>query len=148
MEASQDFRELLELFNRHGVEYVVVGGYALAYYGAPRFTADLDILVRPDEGNALRILDALAEFGFGTLDLGVGDFTTPGMVVQLGVPPLRVDLLTSLTGVSWDQASAGRSVGRYADVAVPFLGRQELIANKRALGRRKDLADIEALGEA
>ncbi len=147
MEVQTDFKELFALLNKHAVEYIVVGGYALAYHGAPRFTGDIDIFVCSTAENATRILDALSEFGFGSVGLTEGDFSAPNKVIQLGVPPVRVDLITSLTGVSWDEAVATRSPGSYGDVPVFFLGRNEFIANKRAIGRKKDLADIEALGE-
>jgi hypothetical protein len=143
----RDFKELLELLNSHKVEYLVVGGYALAFHGAPRFTGDIDIFVKPDSANAKRILAALAEFGFGSLNLSEADFTSPENVVQLGVPPMRVDLMTSLTGVSWEKAEAGEVRGNYGDTAARFISKEDLIANKKALGRNKDLADIDALGE-
>lgn len=147
MEIQQDFRELLELFNAHEVEYVIVGAYALAFHGVPRFTGDMDILVKPDSENAVKILAALKEFGFGSLDLNESDFREPDKVVQLGVAPVRVDLITSLTGVTFQQVYSGKVLGSYGDVKVYYLGRGELLSNKRALGRKKDLADIEALGE-
>jgi len=147
MEVQPDFRELLALLNKQAVEYLIVGDYALAFHGAPRFTGDIDILVRPEPQNAARILDALHEFGFGSLGLTEEDFSTPHNVAQLGTPPVRVDLVTSLTGVSWDDAAAAKSPGSYGDVSVFFIGQKEFIANKRAMGRKKDLADIEALGE-
>jgi hypothetical protein len=145
VEVQPDFRELLALLNKHAVEYLVVGGYALAFHGAPRYTGDIDLFVRPHFKNAARVLDTLVEFGFGSLGLTQEDFSTPAKVVQLGVPPVRVDLVTSLTGVSWEQAAAGRCPGAYGDVPVFFIGRAEFIANKRATGRMKDFADIEAL---
>ena len=148
MEVHPDFRRLLELFNEHEVKYLIVGGYALAFHGAPRCTADLDILVRTDEENAQRILEALDDFGFGSLDLTVGDFQPPDRVIQLGVAPVRVDLLTSLTGVTWDEAWSGRESTTYGDIAVCFIGREQFVANKRATGRRRDLADLEAIGES
>ena len=147
MEVQQDFKKLLALLNKHAVEYIIVGGYALAFHGAPRFTGDIDIFVRPQPQNAARILEALNEFGFGSAGLTEEDFSTPHKVVQLGTPPVRVDLITSLTGVSWEEAVAANSPGSYGDVPVLFIGRKEFIANKRAMGRKKDLADIEALGE-
>jgi len=147
LEAQSDFRELLELFAAHSVAHVVVGAHALAFHGAPRFTGDMDILVRPDPENARRILDALAEFGFGSLELTVADFAEPGKVVQLGVAPVRIDIVTSLTGVSWDEAWAGRAAGTYGGQDVFFLGREQLVRNKRAVGRKKDVADLEAIGE-
>lgn len=142
-----DFRDLLASLNSHGVEYVIVGGYALAFHGAPRFTGGLDIHVRPDPENAERVLRALADLGCRFPDLDVDDFQDPNKIVQLGVPPVRVDLMTSITGVSWDDADAGKAGGTYGDVPVFFLGREQYVANKRALGRMKDLADLEALGE-
>ncbi len=146
MEIRTDFKELLELFNKHKVEYLIVGGYALAFHGSPRVTGDIDLFVRPTNENAERILAALNDFGFGSLDLSKKDFTTPGMVVQLGVPPVRIDIITRVSGVSWEQADAGKVSGRYADTPVFFIGREDFIANKRATGRKKDAADIEALG--
>jgi len=147
MEASNDFKELLELFNAHGVEYLVVGGYALAFYGAPRFTGDLDLWVNPTPANAGKILAALKDFGFAALGLTAGDFIKPDHVVQLGVPPLRVDLMTDIDGVTWKTGWDGKKRGEYNDIKIWFLGRREFVANKRAAGRRKDLADIEALGK-
>ena len=147
MEIQKDFKELLELFNVHKVEYIVVGGYALAFHGAPRFTGDIDLLVKPDSKNAQRILVALNDFGFGSLALSKSDFTREDSVVQLGVPPVRIDIITSLTGVDWDKAQAGKVAGDYGGVAASFLGKKEFILNKKATGRKKDLADIEALGE-
>ena len=147
MEIQQDFKELLALFNAHKIDYIIVGAHALAYHGSPRYTGDLDILVRPDSKNAQRILRALQEFGFGSLGLTVEDFASPNKVVQLGVPPVRVDIVTSITGVSWEEAAAGLVEGRYGDVTVRYIGKKEFTLNKRVLGRKKDLADLEALGE-
>ncbi len=147
MDIQPDFKELLELFNSQGVEYLIVGGYALAYHGAPRYTGDIDLFVRPSAGNAERIMTALREFGFGSVGLTKTDFTIPANVVQLGVPPVRVDIVTSLTGVSWEEGYAGRSPGTYGDIHVYFIGRNEFIRNKRAVGRKRDLADLEELGE-
>ena len=148
METHPDFRELLALFNARHVEYLIVGGYALAFHGAPRFTGDLDIFVNPDAANAQRTLTALAAFGFASVGLTSGDFERLDQVVQLGVPPVRIDLITSITGVSWDAAWAGRVAGRYGDMPVHYIGRAQFVANKRATGRTKDVADLEVLGEA
>jgi hypothetical protein len=147
MEVQEDFKELLALFNGHKVEYIIVGAYALAYHGAPRFTGDLDILVQPSALNAQKILSALADFGFGSLQLKIEDFMNPDFVIQLGAPPVRIGILTSLTGVDWEQAEKGKEKGPYGDICVNFLGRKQYIANKRAVGRKKDQADLEALGE-
>jgi hypothetical protein len=145
METCRDFQELLELFNAQGVEYVIVGGYALAHHGAPRYTRDMDLYVHPTAANAQRVMAALNAFGFGQIGLKAADFERPGQVVQLGYPPVRIDLITSIDGVTWQEAVEGSSLGRYGAVAVPFLGRQELIANKKTVGRTQDLADIERL---
>ncbi len=147
MDLETDFKELLGLFNSHGVEYLIVGAYALAHHGVPRYTGDLDILVRPSSANAARIMESLRTFGFGDTGLTEEDFEKPDAVVQLGVPPVRVDIITSISGVSWNEAHGDRVEGQYGDLPVAFLGRQQLIANKRASGRKKDLADLEALGE-
>jgi hypothetical protein len=125
---------------------VVVGGHALAYHGRPRYTKDLDVFVEPTPENAARVLAALEGFGFGGLGLTASDFDKPGKIVQLGVAPNRIDLLTSIDGVLFDEAWGGRVVGRFGTQSVPFLGRRELLANKRAVGRLQDLADIEAIG--
>jgi hypothetical protein len=135
MEIQKDFKELLELLNAHKVEYLVVGGYALAFHGAPRFTGDIDIFVKPESENAKRILTALGEFGFGSMNLSESDFTSPKNVIQLGVPPVRVDIMTSLTGVSWQEAQAGKVAGNYGDTPVYFISKEDFIANKMALGQ-------------
>lgn len=147
MEVQQDFKDLLELFNKHKIDYIVVGGYALGFHGAPRYTGDLDIFVRPGADNAARIIQVLDEFGFGSVGLTAADFEKEGKVVQLGFPPVRVDIITSITGVTWEQARLGRVEGPFGDIVVYFIGRPEFVANKRALGRKKDLADLEAVGE-
>jgi hypothetical protein len=147
MEIQPDFKDVLVLFNDHRVDYVIVGAHALAHHGAARMTGDLDILVRPDPENAQRVLAALDEFGFGSLGLRIEDFSQPDNVVQLGVAPDRIDIVTSLTGVSWAQIAKGRVTGTYGDVEVSYIGREEFVLNKRAVGRKKDLADLEAIGE-
>jgi len=145
MAISPDFRDLLMLFAKHRVEFVIVGGYALAHHGAPRYTGDIDLFIRPTEDNAHRVLAALADFGFGSLDITTSDLDRPGRVVQLGYAPCRVDLITSIDGVSFDEAVREPSLGAYGDVSVAFLARDLLIKNKLTSGRAKDLADAEAL---
>lgn len=140
-----DFKELLESFNTNDVEYLVVGAHALAFHGVVRATRDLDVYVHPTRANAERVLAALDAFGFGQIGLTVQDFETPGQTIQLGYPPVRIDLITSIDGVPWEQACAGRREGEYGGTPVPFIGRAELIANKRAAGRLQDLADVERL---
>jgi len=147
MEVQKDFRELLELFNDHKVKYIIVGAYALGFHGAPRYTGDLDIFVKPDPVNAESILRAIDVFGFGSVGLTAADFETQNKVVQLGFPPVRIDIITSLTGISWEEAWSGKMEGGFGDLVVHYIGRDEFILNKKALGRKKDLADLEALGE-
>jgi hypothetical protein len=147
MEIQQDFKEFFESFNAHDVQFVLVGGYALAFHGVPRYTGDLDVLVNPVPENARRIMAALTDFGFGGLDLEAEDFCVPAQVIQLGVSPVRIDILTSLTGLSWDEALAGAESFDWSGVTIPVIGKEDLIANKKATGRTRDLADIEALEE-
>lgn len=147
MEPPRDFCELLESFNAHRVSAIIVGAYALGFHGAPRMTGDLDLLVQRSAENAKRVMDALAAFGFGDVGLSATDFQQPDVVIQLGVPPVRVDLLTGISGVTWEEAWVGRVAGEFGGVPVAFLGLAELRRNKRTVGRHKDLADLEALGE-
>jgi hypothetical protein len=147
METQGEFEKLLALFNAHKVEYVVVGGYALAFHGAPRVTGDLDLLVKPERRNAERILAALDEFDFASMQLTRADFMMPDNVVQLGEPPVQVDIMTTLTGVSWENAAAGKVPSRYGRTPIHIISRDDLVANKKALGRKRDLADLEAIGE-
>ena len=147
MDVQPDFKDLLGLFNAHKVKYMIVGGYALAYHGAPRYTGDLDIYIKPDYQNAQRIMKALDDFGFGSAGLTVEDFDNPDKVVQLGMPPVRVDIITSISGVSFEDAFSGCVKGKYGDVPVEYIGLDEFIINKRVMGRKKDLSDLETLGQ-
>lgn len=131
--------------NAQSVKALIVGGYAVAFHAKPRFTKDIDLLVEPNPDNAQRLLRALSDFGFGAADLAVDDFTTPGRVVQLGIAPNRVDLMTAIDGVSFADAWTGRVSGRFGAVPVFYIGKAELVRNKRATGRAQDLADVEAL---
>ena len=144
MEVQEDYKDMLALFNAHNVDYVIVGAHALAFHGVPR---DMNIFVKAERENAQRILAALEEFGFGSVGLTPEDFATPENIIQLGVPPVRVDIVTSLTGVSWDDVASGREKALYGDVSTCYIGKEEFIRYKRASGRKKDLADIVALGE-
>jgi hypothetical protein len=147
MNVEKDFRDLFALFNAHGVEYMIVGGYALAFHGAPRYTGDMDIYVKADVANAQRVIAALTEFGFGSLELTAADFEKPDIVIQLGFPPVRIDIMTSISGVSWEEAYAGRVQSTYGEATVYYIGRKQFFANKRSTGRKQDIADLEALGE-
>ena len=133
-------------FVEASVEFVVVGGFAVAVHGEPRFTADIDVFVRSSKENARRVRAALAEFGFGDVKWAPDEFGRPDCTVMLGRKPLRIDILTGISGVDFESAHAGRTPVDIAGVAVPFIGRSELIANKLASGRPKDLADLETLG--
>lgn len=145
MRLNRDFRELLECFDAHDVRYLVVGGWALAAHGLPRFTKDLDVWVWPHPDNARAVLGALADFGFGGLGLTSDDFLEPGQVVQLGYPPNRVDLLTSPSGVDFDDCWSDRLDIDLDGLTVPFIGLTGLRANKAASGRPQDIVDLAAL---
>ncbi len=147
MEIQKDFREFLALLIEHEVRFMIVGGYALAYHGAPRFTGDIDVFVKPDRENAARIINALDDFGFSSREITIDDFQDENKVVQLGLPPVRIDIITSISGVTWEEADASKEPGLYGDVSVFYIGKSQYITNKRATGRTKDIADIEALGE-
>jgi Nucleotidyltransferase of unknown function (DUF6036) len=146
MPLPEDWRAFIESLNSHGVEYVVVGAVALAHHGFPRYTGDLDLLVRNSPENAQRLESALGKFGFASLGLKAADFVDSYRVIQLGVPPTRIDVLTSLTGLSFDEAWASRIETVLEGTRVNFIGRDALILNKRKTGRAQDLADLEALG--
>ena len=146
MPLQKDLREFVESLHSQGVEYVIVGGFALAFHGYPRYTGDLDILVRCSPENAARLEKVIRDFGFASTDLSAQDFLTPGHVVQLGRPPNRIDVLTALTGVDFEEVWAGRVLSELDGIPVAFIGREAFIKNKRATGRTQDKADLEALG--
>jgi hypothetical protein len=141
---NRDFKEFAELLDAHGVEYLLVGGYALAAYGHPRYTGDIDFWVSQDPRNIERLLSALDAFGFGSLGLEARDFG-PDVVVQLGQPPRRIDLLTSIDGVEFDECFARRERVLMGDTPVWLIGLADFKSNKRATGRAKDIADLESL---
>ena len=144
-----DFGDLLRAFAAAGVQFIVIGAHALSVHGVPRATGDLDIWVRRDPANAARIMHALNAFGAPTDALGIteGDFVQPDIVAQLGVPPYRIDLLTSISGIDFDDAWPDHLTAAIAGVTVPVLSRRAFVVNKRASGRTRDRADLEALGE-
>lgn len=147
MELAPDFSEFFGLLDAHRAEYLVVGAYALALHGAPRFTGDIDVFVRPTHENARRVLDAIRAFGFPVEPLTAERLCQQDALVEMGVPPVQIHVMSAISGVTWEEAWAGRVEHDAEDRRIPFLGRRELVANKRAAGRAKDLADIEALGE-
>ncbi len=145
MPLNKDWRAFLELLNSNEVEYLVVGAFAVAFHGFPRYTADLDILVRPTKENADRVLRALSAFGFGKAGIEAADLRSAYKVVQLGVKPNRIDLLTSISGVTFEEAWAERTEAELDGIATHFIGRAELLRNKEHTGRAKDLGDAEEL---
>jgi hypothetical protein len=142
---NPDFRDLLAAFNAHGVEFLVVGAYALAAHGLVRATKDLDVWVRPDAGNAERVIAALVEFGAPLHDLTVDDLSRPGLIFQIGVEPIRIDVITSIDGVKFEAAWPHRLEAKFADQSAPILSREDMITNKRAAGRDQDLLDVKWL---
>ncbi len=144
---NPDFRDLLLEFNAHQVEYLVVGAHALAAHGHVRATKDLDVWVRPDSENAKRVVDALTAFGAPLHDLTPEDLALPNVVFQIGVPPVRIDILTSVDGLTFDQAWESKLLTSTGDVPTHVLSRGALIQNKKASGRLQDQADVRWLEE-
>ena len=145
MGLSKDWREFLELLNSRGVDYVIVGAQSLAFHSRPRYTGDLDILVRPTLENARAVVDLLNQFGFAQAEFRAADLIEPEQIVQLGQAPNRIDLLTSISGVTTDEAFASKVSATLDGIPVSILGKDALIRNKRAVARPQDLADIETL---
>ena len=145
---NQDFKEFIELLNENEVMYLVVGGYAVGFHGNPRYTKDIDIWIEATPENARKILTVLGCFGFGSLGLTVDDFLDPEMVIQLGYAPVRIDLLTSLAGIVFNDCYRLRITEKIDNITVNFIDRKSLIINKRASGRHQDLADAESLANA
>ena len=148
MSLSADLREFIELLNSRGVEYVIVGAHSLAFHARPRYTGDLDILVRPSPENAIKLVKLLRDFGFATTDFAQSDFTAPDQMIQLGRAPNRIDLLTGISGVAIDDAFRTRISAKIEDLPVFVLSKELLIRNKRAVARPQDVADLAALEES
>jgi predicted nucleotidyltransferase len=142
---SQDFREFIELLIKHKAEYLIVGGYAVGVHGHPRYTGDLDIWLNPSPENAELILQSVREFGFSSFGLTQADFTKPGNVIQLGYPPLRIDLLTGIDGVTFVECYKNRKEVIIDDLKVNFIGYKDLLKNKKESGRPRDIDDIDNL---
>jgi hypothetical protein len=145
---NRDFVEMLSELSAAGVDFLIVGAHALAVLGIPRATGDLDIWIRPTTENAERVLAALQRFGAPLFDLTTYDLTRADTVFQIGVPPARIDILSGISGVSFDEAWGRRTIAALEGLAVPVLSRTDFIANKRAAGRTKDLLDLALLEEA
>ncbi len=140
---NKDFKEFIALLNKHDVQYLVVGGFAVAIHGYPRYTKDLDIWVALSMENAVKILSALDDFGFGEFNLTAEDFTEPDQIIQLGFPPNQIDLLTTLSGVDFSSCYGTRLVVDFDGVDIVIIDRENLKKNKLATGRPQDLADVE-----
>jgi len=142
---NQDFREFIQSLSANGVRYLVVGGYAVALHGHPRYTRDLDVWIDMSPDNAANVVKALGQFGFGSLGLKISDFLVPDQIIQLGYPPNRIDVLTTLPGVDFASCYPSRLEIEVAGVRVNFIDLENLRKNKRATGRHQDLADLENL---
>lgn len=142
---EKDFIDFIELLNQHGVKYMVIGAHALAYHGRPRHTGDLDVWIKPSNENASRMMAVLNDFGFGSLGITEPDFLKENYVTQLGYPPLRIDLLNTISGVGFDEAYENKVDAEVDGLRVSFINVNEFIKNKEATGRNKDLGDIASL---
>ena len=145
MVLNKDFREFIVLLNAHNIKYLVVGGYAVTVHGYPRYTNDIDIWFWIDKSNAENLIKVLKDFGFGSLDITTDDFLNPNKVIQLGYPPNRIDLLTSISGVEFEDCYPKRVTIDIAGIKIDFIDMDNLKKNKLATGRHKDLNDLENL---
>ena len=142
---NQDFKEFIQSLNDNGVRYLVVGGYAVALHGYPRYTKDLDVWVDMTPENAAKIVKALDQFGFSSLDVKASDFTVPNQMLHLGHPPRRIDILTTIPGVNFSECFTSYTTVDIEGVSVKFIDFENLKKNKKASGRHQDLADLENL---
>ena len=145
MNIQPDFKELLALLEKHGVDYMIVGGYAVAFHGHPRFTKDMDIFFSASRANVDNIIAALVEFGFPPTDLRPKAFLSEGNIITFGVAPVRVDFLNQIDGVKYDHARPNRIRGQYGATEIYFIGKEDLLQNKRSTKRTRDKADVEEL---
>jgi hypothetical protein len=145
MNVEKDFREFIALLNGHDVRYLIIGGFAFSFYAEPRYTKDIDILIENSHENADNLIKALQVFGFTDTALSQKDFLESGQVIQLGVEPVRIDILTSIKGIDFRNLWKDRVAGRYGDIKVWFISKNDLIRIKRISGRKQDIADIEKL---
>lgn len=145
MNIHDDFEEFLRLLNSESVDYVIVGGYAVAYHGYIRTTQDLDILFANNKDNIEKICRAMIHFGFTEQAFDATDFSEPGSIIRMGVPPVRIELINEISGVTFDEVWITKVTGKYGTVSVFYIGKQELLKNKKAAGRPKDVADIDEL---
>ncbi len=145
MTLAQDFEDFVKLLNQHAVEYMVVGGYALAFHGKPRHTGDLDIWINISEDNALKLLSVIRDFGFASMGFEKEDFLRPGYISQIGYPPIRIDILNSIDGIEFGEAVKNMRKIAVDDFMVNYIGASDFIKNKEASGRTQDIADIKEI---
>lgn len=145
MTLEPDFTDFILLLNQHEVEYLVVGGYAMAFHGRPRYTGDLDIWIDISKSNAEKMLIVLRDFGFASLPFTSEDFLKENIINQIGYPPLRIDILTCIDGITFSEAYSRKKVLLIDDVEIKFIGLAQLIQNKLASNRPQDIADVQAL---
>jgi hypothetical protein len=145
IEFPKDFKEFLQLLNSRRIEYLVIGGYAVGYHGYPRATGDMDVWVAITEQNANKMVEALKEFGFDLPELNKELFLKEQKVIRMGVPPMRLEILTSIDGVDFNTCYDNRVIADFGDIKVNFISRRDLLTNKRASGRPQDLVDFEKL---
>lgn len=145
MRVEKDFKEFIALLNKFDIHYLIIGGFAYSYYVEPRYTRDIDILVSQSKENIHKILLAIQSFGFEDIDLTEKDFFEPEQIIQLGIEPVRIDILTSIKDIEFSKLWKNRVKGRYGDIQVNFISKEDLIKCKQISGRTQDLADIEKL---
>ncbi len=145
MELNKDFKEFIELLNEHDVRYLVVGGYAVNFHGYPRYTRDIDLWIWMDAENIKKLIGTIKDFGFGSLELTVSDFSNPENIIQLGYEPNRIDLLVDIEGVRFNECFKRKEIAELEEVPVNFISMDDLIKAKTEAGRLQDLADAEQL---
>ncbi|MGA3287257.1 MAG: nucleotidyltransferase [Bacteroidota bacterium] len=145
MALNKDYKEFIASLNDNKVQYLVVGGYAVAFHGHPRYTKDIDIWIEPTDENICLLLKAIDDFGFGSLGFKKEDFSKPDMIVQIGVPPNRIDLLNSIDGLDFKEAIANKKIITKDGVSINLIGLDDLRKSKKTSGRPQDLADLENL---
>ena len=145
MRIEKDFKEFIALLNENKVKYLIVGGFAFAFYVEPRYTKDIDILVEASEENSKKIIDALTAFGFGNIGLKEEDFQKPGQIIQLGYAPVRIDIITSIAGVPFAPAWKNKVESKYGDIPCFFISKEDLIRNKQKAARPRDITDVTKL---
>ena len=146
MELDKDFKEFVQLLNAHKVEYLIVGGYSVAHHGYPRFTGDFDVWIKPEFNNAHKMVKVLNDFGFSSMGLKAEDFNIPDKVIQFGVEPVRIDVMTAIDGIpNFEVAFKKRDVSKTTDLVINFIGYSDLITNKKTTNRLQDQLDIQEL---